>query len=166
MTNSPTVYPPLACPVKRKIRPVDLFSLQMPIFFVTISQQAKEVARLKTQESLENYLETILVLEEQAGRVRAIDIATEMQFSKPSVSLALKKIRSLQLVTVDGEGYIHFTPEGRKTAESVYERHRFLSRFLISLGVCERTAREDACRLEHVLSQESYQKIKEHSEKM
>ncbi|MBQ9942570.1 MAG: metal-dependent transcriptional regulator [Christensenellaceae bacterium] len=117
---------------------------------------------MKIQESAENYLETILVLHQRLGQVRSIDVVGEMGFSKPSVSIAMKNFRENGLITMDESGFITLTDEGRAIAERTYERHQTLSHMLISLGVSEEVAREDACRLEHVLSEESYQKIRNH----
>lgn len=115
---------------------------------------------MKIQESAENYLETILMLSQSAGQVRSIDIATEMEFSKPSVSVAMRKLRENGYVLMDHEGYITLTDTGLEIAERMYERHKFMSDFLIQIGVEETTAVNDACRIEHVLSVESFQKLK------
>ncbi len=115
---------------------------------------------LKIQESAENYLETILVLQKRKGQVRSIDIANELNFSKPSISNAMKQFRENGYIIVDEDGYITLTENGHKIAENVYERHLILTRFLMTLGVCEETAKEDACRIEHVISKESFEKIK------
>ena len=117
---------------------------------------------MKIMESAEDYLETILVLLRRKGNVRSIDIANEMEFSKPSVSTAMKKLRENGFVQVDDMGLITLTDEGRKIAESIYERHTLLSQVLIDLGVPEDIAREDACRLEHDLHPVSFQRIKEY----
>jgi Mn-dependent DtxR family transcriptional regulator len=113
-------------------------------------------------ESSENYLETILILKEKNGSVRSIDIAHELDFSKPSVSVAMKRLREKEYITVDENGLIELTDEGRKLAENVYERHVLLTKALTSLGVPEDIASEDACRVEHYISQETFDKIKEH----
>lgn len=115
---------------------------------------------MKIQESAENYLETILLLSRRCGQVRSIDIVNELNFSKPSVSFAMKQFRENGLVEMDGQGYITLTEEGRRIAERTYERHEVLTRFFLSLGVSERTAADDACRIEHVISAESFDKIK------
>lgn len=120
---------------------------------------------LKRQESTENYLETILMLNDKLGMVRSIDIANDMGFSKPSVSVAMKNLREKGLVTVDADGYIALTGEGRKIAESVYERHIIFTKALIAIGVSEETAEEDACRVEHDISAETFERIKEHLER-
>lgn len=116
----------------------------------------------KIQESAENYLETILILQERTGAVRSIDIASEMEFSKPSVSVAMKHLRERGCITVDGDGFIRLTGEGRAIAESVYERHLLFTRWLSSLGVPEDVAAEDACRIEHVISEETFRAIQKH----
>ncbi len=117
---------------------------------------------MKIQESAENYLETILVLQKRSGSVRAIDIVNELDFTKPSVSVAMKNLRAGGLIEVDSNGYISLLPEGQQIAEAIYERHTLLTHWLLSLGVSEKTADEDACRLEHVISTESFLAIKEH----
>lgn len=110
-------------------------------------------------ESGEMYLETILMLKNKNQYVRSIDIANTMNFSKPSVSRAIKLLKESQLIIVDQKGYIDFTAEGRKIAENVYNRHMTLTQFLINLGVGEKQAEDDACRLEHIVSEETYQCI-------
>ena len=117
---------------------------------------------MKTHESAENYLETILVLGQRNGNVRSIDIANELGFSKPSVSVAMKNLRSQGHVQVDENGSITLTESGRAIAETIYERHTLISQWLITLGVSEKTAMEDACRIEHVISAESFAAIKAH----
>ena len=115
------------------------------------------------KESVEDYLEKILMLKEKSGFVRAIDLANFMSFSKASVSVALKKLKSYGYVTVDEKtGEINLTPEGKEIGEKTYERHLVISQMLISLGVKEETAYEDACQIEHILSEETFNKIKEH----
>ncbi len=111
-------------------------------------------------ESAENYLETILILKNRLGEVRSVDIATEMGFSKPSVSVAMKHFRENGYITVDGAGHIHLTDAGLEIAERIYERHLVLSRLLVAIGVSEQTAREDACRIEHDISIETFDRIK------
>ena len=111
-------------------------------------------------ESKENYLETILVLNQRKGEVRSIDIATEMDFSKPSVSVAMKNLREEGCIEVDKNGYITLTPMGLEIAERVYERHVLFTGWLTGLGVPEEIASEDACRIEHVISAESFEAIK------
>lgn len=111
-------------------------------------------------ESKENYLETILVLNQRKGEVRSIDIATEMDFSKPSVSVAMKNLREEGCIEVDKNGYITLTPMGLEIAERVYERHVLFTGWLTGLGVPAEIAAEDACRIEHVISAESFEAIK------
>lgn len=116
---------------------------------------------MKRHESSEDYLERILMLQEKGGIVRAIDIANDMSFSKASVSVALKKLKERGLVVVEEkDGNITLTKEGRDLAEHVYERHRVLAQMLIELGVEKETALLDACRIEHDISEETFQKIK------
>ena len=117
---------------------------------------------MKIQRSAEDYLETILILHQRTGAVRSIDIANEMHFSKPSVSTAMKRLREQGKIVVDGGGYITLTPTGEAIASRIYDRHTTLSQMLIALGVSEETAREDACGMEHVISQESFDRLKEH----
>ncbi len=112
------------------------------------------------QESGEMYLETILTLSKKNGNVRSIDIASEMNFSKPSVSRAVKKLKEDGYILVDAGGLITLTPKGKKIAETIYERHTVLSNLLISIGVSPKTAAEDACRIEHVISEETFNVIK------
>ncbi|MBR4308610.1 MAG: metal-dependent transcriptional regulator [Oscillospiraceae bacterium] len=118
---------------------------------------------MKIQESAENYLETILILQKRSGVVRSVDIANELEFSKPSVSIAMKNLRERQLISVDPNGYITLLPEGQKIAEEIYERHELLTNWLMYLGVDKETASEDACRMEHVLSQTSFNALKRHA---
>lgn len=117
---------------------------------------------LKIQESAENYLETILMLGQKIGNVRSVDIAHELEFKKPSVSVAMKNLRENGYIQVDDNGFITLTASGRQIAETMYERHLLFSRWLIRLGVNEKTAVEDACKMEHVLSTESFEAIKRH----
>ena len=115
---------------------------------------------MKIQESAENYLETILILKNKNGAVRSIDIANELGFSKPSVSVAMKNLRENDYIEVDSSGYITLLDSGRQIAEKIYERHTTLSKWLVSLGVDAKTAAEDACRIEHIISSESFEAIK------
>lgn len=117
---------------------------------------------MKIQESAENYLETILMIGNTKPHVRSIDIANELDFSKPSVSVAMKNLRENGYILVDGNGHITLTDAGRKIAETMYERHTMLSSWLVYLGVDRKTAVEDACRMEHVLSADSFEAIKRH----
>ena len=121
---------------------------------------------MKILESAENYLETILMLSQKNNYVRSIDIANELNYSKPSVSVAMKKLRESELITVDENGHISLTEKGLSIANSMYERHSLLSNWLINLGVPEDIALEDACRIEHVISEESFSRIRVHAEIM
>ena len=113
------------------------------------------------RESAEDYLETILILKKSLGEVRSIDIAHKLNFKKSSISAAMKNFRINGYITVDENGYINLTSKGQKTAEMVYERHKTIRDFLIKLGVSEKTAIEDACHIEHIISEESLNQIKE-----
>jgi len=115
---------------------------------------------MKIQESAENYLETILFLEKRLNKVRSIDIANELNFSKPSVSVAMKNLKNNGYIEIDNDGYIKLLEKGLIIAEKMYERHTLLSNWLISLGVNPNIAAEDACRIEHVISEESFYAIK------
>lgn len=120
---------------------------------------------MNVNESSENYLETILILSRKLPVVRSVDIANELGFKKSSVSIAMKNLRSKKHITVTEAGYIYLTDSGKAIAEMIYERHEFLSKWLVSLGVPEGTAVEDACRIEHVISPESFQAIKDYVKK-
>ena len=120
---------------------------------------------MKIHESAENYLETILMLSQKQSFVRSIDIANELNFSKPSVSVAMKNLRTSGHILVDDNGHISLTESGRKIAETMYERHTMISTWLMRLGVSEEIALEDACRIEHVISIESFDAIKAHIKK-
>jgi len=121
---------------------------------------------LKIQESAENYLETILIIHERKGEVRSIDIVNELEFSKPSVSIAMKNLRENGYINVNKDGYITLTEKGMEIAERIYERHRLISRCFILMGVDPATAVEDACRVEHVISQETFEAIKKYAAKL
>lgn len=116
---------------------------------------------MKLHESGENYLETILILKNKFGYVRSIDIANELGFSKPSVSRAVSVLKKNGYITSDPNGMILLTDTGQAVAEEIYERHRVLTHFLASLGVDETTAAEDACKIEHAISHESFEKLKQ-----
>lgn len=118
---------------------------------------------MKIQESAENYLETILILKQKTGSVRSIDIANELGFSKPSVSIAMKNLKENGYIVIDSSGMISLTDKGREIAEKIYERHTLLTEWLIRLGVSPEIAAEDACRMEHVVSAESFAAIKKHA---
>ena len=111
-------------------------------------------------ESAENYLETILILSKELPVVRSVDIANELGFKKSSVSIAMKNLREKEHITVTDSGFIYLTDSGREIAEMIYERHQFLSSWLTELGVPEETATEDACKMEHVISKQSFEAIK------
>ena len=115
-----------------------------------------------TNESAENYLETILILGNSHPVVRSVDIAAELGFKKSSVSVAMKNLRENHYIEVNKSGFITLTESGRSIAEMIYERHELLSGWLIRLGVDEKVAVEDACRIEHVISAESFEAIKTH----
>ena len=115
---------------------------------------------MKIQESAENYLEAILMLEERRGNVRSIDIVNKMGFSKPSVSVAMKNLRESGYIHMDEDGHITLLEPGREIATKIYERHISISNWLTSLGVPRDIATEDACRIEHVISKESFDAIK------
>ncbi len=117
---------------------------------------------MNIHESAENYLETILLLQRRNGSVRSIDIATELDFSKPSVSVAMRNLREDGYIQVDEHGLITLLPSGREIAERIMERHCILTGLLVSLGVSEKTAEEDACRIEHVISSEAFEAIKKY----
>lgn len=114
----------------------------------------------KSEESLEDYLETILLLHQRMANVRSIDISNELNFSKPSVSVAMKNLRELHYITVNENGHINLTESGLKRAKSTLERHTLLTRFLMHLGVKEEVASEDACKMEHDMSEETFSAIK------
>ena len=114
----------------------------------------------RADESLEDYLETILMLQKSRGQVRSIDIANEMNFTKPSVSVAMKNLREKGYIMMDSTGYITLTEAGRRRAEDVLERHTILADLLMRIGVSKETALADACKVEHDLSEESFEAIK------
>ena len=113
-------------------------------------------------ESAEDYLEAILVIQRRRGAVRSIDIANELGFSKPSVSVAMKKLRESGYIEMELDGHIRLLPAGAEIAERIYERHRTLTDFFVYLGVSEEVSSADACKVEHDLSGETFEKIKEH----
>lgn len=113
-------------------------------------------------ESAENYLETILILSQKLPVVRSVDIANELGFKKSSVSVAMKNLREKKHIKVDEQGFIHLTPSGLEIANMIYERHTLLSSWLIHLGVPADVAAADACKMEHVISKESFEAIKKH----
>ncbi len=113
-------------------------------------------------ESAEDYLEAILILQNKKGQVRSIDIVSYLEFSKPSVSTAMKRLRQNGYILMDEEGYITLTASGRKIAEKIYERHQTIAEILHQLGVAKETALKDACKIEHDISEESFQCMKAH----
>lgn len=115
---------------------------------------------MNVNESAENYLETILILSKKLPVVRSVDVANELGFKKPSVSIAMKNLKDKNHITVTDAGFIFLTDSGKEIAEMIYERHQFLSGWLMSLGVDEETALADACKIEHVISKESFEAIK------
>jgi len=117
---------------------------------------------MNINESAENYLETILILSKSLPVVRSVDLAEEMGFKKSSISVAIKNLREKNHITVTKAGFIYLTDSGREIAEMIYERHELLSSWLIRLGVDEKTAVDDACKMEHVISKESFEAIKKH----
>ena len=119
---------------------------------------------LKVHESAENYLETILVLSLKGDRVRSIDIVNQLEYSKPSVSVAMKNLRTKGYIVMDDDGCITLTAKGRKIADTMYERHVAISDWLIFLGVDKKTAVHDACKMEHAMSEKSFLAIKNHIE--
>lgn len=125
---------------------------------------------MELHESAEDYLETILVLFERNGQVRSIDIVNEMNFSKPSISIAMKKLRENGYIRMDVNGLITLTDEGREIAERIYSRHKLLTKVLEAIGIDEKKAEEEACKIEHDIDDETYEKIrvfyKEYTEKM
>ncbi len=120
---------------------------------------------MKIKESAENYLEAILMIERKKGFVRSIDIANELSFTKPSVSVAMKAFREEGYVTVDETGNISLTDKGKSIAEQVLERHQVIAKALMALGVDEETALSDSCKIEHDISQQTFEKLKEYLSK-
>lgn len=117
---------------------------------------------MQNSESAENYLETILILSKKLPVVRSVDIANELGFKKSSVSIAMKNLREKNHITVTDAGFIYLTDSGKEIAEMIFERHEMISKFLAKLGVPEEIATEDACRIEHVISAESFAALKKH----
>ncbi len=117
---------------------------------------------MRVYESAEDYLEAILVIGQRRGAVRSIDVANELGFSKPSVSVAMKKLRESGRIEMEADGLIRLTPSGRTIAEQIYERHRMLTDFFLYLGVDEEAASADACLVEHDLSAGTFEKLKDH----
>ena len=115
---------------------------------------------MHTNESEEMYLETILVLGKNKEHVRSVDVANDLGFKKSSVSVGMKHLREKKYISVDEKGYITLTPAGKEIAEMIYERHQFLSEYLMKIGVPEDIAIDDACKIEHVISKESFEALK------
>lgn len=160
-----TGRPPL--PEIERCRAAAKASLERPAWKCYTESRKRSAVRsggkhVKIQESAENYLETILILKNRLGAVRSIDIANELEFSKPSISIAMKNLRENGYIEMDTGGFITLTPKGSEIAEKIYERHTLLSTWLKRLGVNPETAVEDACRMEHVISTESFDAIKAH----
>lgn len=120
---------------------------------------------MKTRESAENYLEAILMIKLKKGNVRSIDVANHLNFTKPSISVAMKNFREEGFINMDTDGSITLTEKGQKIAERIYERHQVIAKVLMALGVDEATAYADSCKIEHDISDSSFKKIKEHLEK-
>ena len=120
---------------------------------------------MNIHESAEDYLEAILILRERKGAVRSIDVVHQLTLTKASVSVAMKRFRENGYIEMDSDGYITLLPPGEEIAQRIYNRHKQLTRFLMLLGVNEETAAGDACKMEHDLSEESFQKILEHVQK-
>lgn len=118
---------------------------------------------MNIHESAEDYLETILRLREQSSQVRSIDIANELHYSKPSVSVAMKKLRENGYIEMDQDGLISLLPAGEEIARRTYERHKLLTQCFVRLGVDPETAAADACKVEHHISEETFQRIREHA---
>lgn len=124
-------------------------------------RQQEAEPTMTIHQSAEDYLETILMLTERQGKVRSIDVVNELGFTKASVSIAMKKLRENGYIAVDGEGSLTLLPPGQEIAERIYSRHRLLTHFFVQLGVDEKTAAEDACKAEHILSEQTLEKIRE-----
>ena len=121
---------------------------------------------MHNNESAENYLETILILSKKLPVVRSVDIANELGFKKSSVSIAMKNLREKNHITVTDAGFIYLTDSGKEIADMIYERHELLTDFLVKLGVNPEVAAEDACRIEHVISAESFAAVKVHASQL
>ena len=129
------------------------------ILLLSLKKEWSDIMHIN--ESAENYLETILMLSKKLPVVRSVDIANELGFKKSSVSIAMKNLREKNHITVTDAGFIYLTDSGKSIAEMIYERHEFLSSWLVSLGVPMEIAAEDACKMEHILSKESYNALKQ-----
>ncbi|MCI8687128.1 MAG: metal-dependent transcriptional regulator [Lawsonibacter sp.] len=120
---------------------------------------------MNIHESAEDYLEAILILRERQGSVRSIDIVHQLELTKPSVSVAMKRFRENGYIEMDADGFITLLPPGEEIAQRIYDRHKLLTKFLVALGVSEETAAADACKMEHDLSDETFEKIKAHAQR-
>ena len=134
-------------------------SMFRDILLLSLKKEWSDIMHIN--ESAENYLETILMLSKKLPVVRSVDIANELGFKKSSVSIAMKNLREKNHITVTDAGFIYLTDSGKSIAEMIYERHEFLSSWLVSLGVPMEIAAEDACKMEHILSKESYNALKQ-----
>ena len=120
---------------------------------------------MNIHESAEDYLEAILILRERQGSVRSIDIVHQLELTKPSASVAMKRFRENGYIEMDADGFITLLPPGEEIAQRIYDRHKLLTKFLVALGVSEETAAADACKMEHDLSDETFEKIKAHAQR-
>ena len=118
---------------------------------------------MNIHESAEDYLEAILILRERQGTVRSIDVVHQLELTKPSVSVAMKRFRENGYIEMDGDGHITLLPPGEEIAQRIYDRHKLLTKFLVALGVSEETAAADACKMEHVISDKSFAALKKHA---
>ena len=125
----------------------------------------REVYLMNIYESAEDYLEAILILRERQGAVRSIDVVHQLELTKPSVSVAMKRFRENGYIEMDADGFITLLPPGEEIAQRIYNRHKLLTKFLVALGVSEETAAADACKMEHDLSDETFEKIKAHAQR-
>lgn len=141
---------------------IEIVILLVVILHVCYISNTRGKIKMRKSESAEDYLEAILIISKKKPVVRGVDIAEELGYKKSSVSVAMKHLRESGHITVTKEGYIYLTDTGLKIAEMIYERHQLLSSWLIYLGVDEKTALDDACRIEHDISTQSFEKIKEH----
>ncbi len=157
--NKKNVYDIIFLLFVGRVSRCDPASFNIKMFFVIYRGY---MSMLTTNESVENYLETILVLSKELPVVRGVDIANETGYKKSSVSVAMKNLREMNYISVSDSGYISLTGAGKRIAEMIYERHQFLSSWFASLGVSEEIATEDACKIEHVISQETFDAIKRH----
>lgn len=127
--------------------------------------ELREVYLMNIYESAEDYLEAILILRERQGAVRSIDVVRQLELTKPSVSVAMKRFRENGYIEMDADGFITLLPPGEEIAQRIYNRHKLLTKFLVALGVSEETAAADACKMEHDLSDETFEKIKAHAQR-